>query len=395
MSHDAPITTSVLPATVKAVDRAVFAGCVILSLGAHALILGPCLPLLQKVAGRAPELSVAAELDAVPPEQMMLPGIDGGASAAVAWIGYEEYELHLARLSEAPQAAFAADAGAPGVIVEQGARSDQGGSAASAPSSRIDDSIPERGAPEGPRSHAASGNAGDGEELFSGDSSQPVSRDSPASGAQSPDAQTPGELSAPAPRLSPDETIRLLARLLHLDQPIGAPISRDDGAQPPARVEESATRPDPTVDEGDARAGPPNPAAAATASASGRGREGESADRDSIATSTEPITRSQMRSGKPVARAGLEVRPREPQFTTLMRLSILPRNPLVEVWFGPDGVPRRALIVRSSGHEGVDHAVEASLYRWRATGKALDGLRTDETVGISLTIVLNRGAGGG
>ena len=122
-------------------------------------------------------------------------------------------------------------------------------------------------------------------------------------------------------------------------------------------------------------------------------------DRESPATST--VTFDEIKIGKPIAREGLELKPRAPQFTTLTLLTAAPRNPLVRFTFGRDGIPRLSgtgFVLdaqgrpRNTGDSRVDSAVEASLFRWRASGPPLEALKDDETITIELRLVLNKRA---
>jgi hypothetical protein len=113
------------------------------------------------------------------------------------------------------------------------------------------------------------------------------------------------------------------------------------------------------------------------------------ADKESEATSTIEALLEDLKSGKPLAARGLEIKTRRPEFTTLLQLTSRPGNPLTEIRFGGDGVPRLATILESSGDSRIDRAVQASLYRWRAEGELLDKLQGDQTANIRIRIILN------
>ena len=93
--------------------------------------------------------------------------------------------------------------------------------------------------------------------------------------------------------------------------------------------------------------------------------------------------------GHPIAREGLELSPRRPKFPPLIRVTAVFGNPLVEIRFGRDGKPAEAAIFQTSGDGRVDHAINVSLYRWRASGAALERLAPDETLSVRLRIILN------
>jgi hypothetical protein len=93
--------------------------------------------------------------------------------------------------------------------------------------------------------------------------------------------------------------------------------------------------------------------------------------------------------GKPLAAQGLEVKPRRPTLTILTSLTSWPRNPVVRVAFDRAGVPKKATILRTTGDSRIDSAIEACLYRWRASGKKLDALLEGETVDLTFHLLIN------
>ena len=48
----------------------------------------------------------------------------------------------------------------------------------------------------------------------------------------------------------------------------------------------------------------------------------------------------------------------------------------------------RAIINRSSGDRDIDFAIEAALYFWKAAGKQIDALQGDQTVHVTLELLL-------
>ncbi|MHC5114194.1 MAG: hypothetical protein ACYTGP_07180, partial [Planctomycetota bacterium] len=119
---------------------------------------------------------------------------------------------------------------------------------------------------------------------------------------------------------------------------------------------------------------------------------GQEAERDTPATSTLEIPLDQLKLGTPIARKGLELRPKRPRFTTLTLLSASPCNPHVEIEFGKNGKPVECTILRTSCDQRIDHGIKSSLFRWRAKGEDLDKLKEGETLKVRLTILLNRRA---
>ncbi len=117
-------------------------------------------------------------------------------------------------------------------------------------------------------------------------------------------------------------------------------------------------------------------------------REGVVADRESPATSRIDVPREQLRPDRPIAREGLEIRPREPRFLSIERLTASPRNPEVRLVFGRDGVPVDAVLLVPTGDQRIDQAILSSLYRWRASGERLAALPEDGTLPLDFRIVL-------
>lgn len=134
--------------------------------------------------------------------------------------------------------------------------------------------------------------------------------------------------------------------------------------------------------EGDRRA-EPRPA---------EGLDGEAADRDSPATSTEPVL--EYTRGQPVAREGLEVLPKYFPIWQSLVLSTNPRNPLVRFTFDSKGRAKLVGFVivenvrQNTGSEEFDQVLLTGLYNWTAKGAAIDELEEDGTVSVSIRMKL-------
>jgi hypothetical protein len=114
-------------------------------------------------------------------------------------------------------------------------------------------------------------------------------------------------------------------------------------------------------------------------------------DLESDPTSTVDVKWQDLQVGRPLAASGLTLKPRRPEFTLLTRLTAAPANPQVAVRFRANGVPDDArILTSSSGDMRVDEAILNSLYRWRASGKRLEGLAADGTFTIKMRIILSR-----
>ena len=319
------------------------------SLVVHAVAIIPLLTAVMTARGQARHLEARFEpedfrkLPPPPPPEVNL-GLDDATASTLTWIGYEEYEEHLAALAEVEQAAFTPY---------------PGGAVSPAPPNEGEPAAP----PEPQDDRAAD---------------SPVTDEGPAEGA------SPFSLPAFLSRL--DALGPLGARET---QPVAAgeamgPLERDapsaaapgDGKKDGA-PKETGDRSTPLVNV------PPGPAAPAP-------EVGEPADKQSDPTPTVRVSIAELRIGRPLAAAGLEIKTQKPEFTILMRLTAAPGNPLCELRFRRDGKPARCLILRSSGDSRVDAAIQSSLYRWRAKGKKLEDLADGETVTVRIRIVLGR-----
>ncbi len=318
------------------------------SLVAHAVVIIPLLTAVMTAQGQGRRLEARFEPEDFrklpppsPPEVKL--GLETATASTLTWIGYEEYEEHLAALSEVEQAAFTPY---------------PGGAVSPAP--------PSEGEPAAPpelEDRAADSAATDG---------------GPAEGA------------------SPFSLPAFLSRLDALG-PLGAreikPVAAGEAMGPLERDAPSAAAPgdgkkDAAAHKTGARSRtlanvPPGPAALAP-------EVGEPADKQSDPTSTVEVSIADLRIGRPLTAAGLEIKTRKPHFTILMRLTAAPGNPLCELRFRRDGKPAHCLILRSSGDPRVDAAIQSSLYRWRAKGKKLEDLAAGETINVRIRIVLGR-----
>tara|TARA_R110000782_G_scaffold73091_6_gene146147 strand:+ start:2252 stop:3376 length:1125 start_codon:yes stop_codon:yes gene_type:complete len=99
--------------------------------------------------------------------------------------------------------------------------------------------------------------------------------------------------------------------------------------------------------------------------------------------------------GQPLQASGdLNFKTVRPTWSLQVRNAYNPRrNPVVEIHFGPDGRVALAEFVpqpdgtRGSGYEEVDQPLLNAIYRWTATGKAIDALDPeDENARVSVVI---------
>ncbi len=288
------------------------------------------------------------------PDELVNLGIDESKHSSLAWVGYDEYRKHLARLSEVEQAAFTESATGPPV-----------------------ETPPAEVAPiEAVETPAAA----QADETPSPDAEARAEAEAPAESAARTDAPErdvadPALVEAALP-LFREFIEAALAAGVSSRQPEDAP--RDERRVQAAEAGPSGAAPSP---KREAEPRPPAPRPAADAEV------GAAATKESDPTS--PIEVPLEMLGQPLAGQGLMLEPRRPKFPPLVRVTAVFGNPLVEIRFARDGKPDEAEILESSGDGRVDHAIGVSLYRWRAKGAALEDLAPEETLSVRLRIILN------
>ncbi len=257
-------------------------------------------------------------------------GVETSAASTLTWIGYEQYQQHLAALAEVEQAAF---------------RTNPAGEAQPSPDEGV--STPVADTQATPTGNVTAEPADPLAELaawldsLGGDSASPEPTTHVTAGTSTRDHKA------------------LLEVLAALQRLLSTPVE-----SPPQERSDDATR-----------------------------DQGTPAEKESDPTSIIDVPRENWQLGKPIAAQGVQIRPRKPSFTTVVLLTAAPGNPLCEIHFRHDGKPALARILESSGDARVDEAILNSLYRWRAAGKRLDALADDETITIRIQIVLVRTSG--
>jgi len=155
-------------------------------------------------------------------------------------------------------------------------------------------------------------------------------------------------------------------------------------AQQSERVEQIAAAPAP----------PAQPAQPAETDSpdSGAAGDGEGQESEKEADATALIEPFEIRLGRTASGEGLEIfTQRPPRFTLLIRRMTRPRNPLVDIEFKPDGTVESARFRRGegTGYTAVDEPLLDAIYGWRARGSRLEALGEDETLTVSIRILLN------
>jgi hypothetical protein len=115
---------------------------------------------------------------------------------------------------------------------------------------------------------------------------------------------------------------------------------------------------------------------------------GDISDRESEASSTIDVPPSKWRNGRPLAAKGLNVRTQRPIFDELTSVTAAPENPIIEIEFDREGVPKKCTILQSSGTSLVDQPILDCLYRWRASGSQLAKLPEGKTLKFRIRMLL-------
>jgi hypothetical protein len=276
-----------------------------------------------------------------PPDDSVKLGIDESTESTMTWIGYDEYEEHLAALAETDQAAFT-DSALGGTPSEP----------ASSPSPAAEPQPPDNAQDE------------------SGETSDPMAElEAWLEASQVGPGPVVGEPTDPtAETQALEDLLDSLERMLS-EAPDPQPRQEATPPQPP-KPEQPAQ-----PSEADAQPTPP-------------GEPADPSDQESDATSTKDVELDDIKLGKPFAAHGLRIKPRRPEFTTLTMLTSAPHDPLAELRFRRDGKPQRVRILKTSGDARIDEGILNSLYRWRASGKRLQELKKGETIPVRIKIVL-------
>ena len=311
------------------------------SLALHASILLP--GLINVMSGEVePMRALRADFNpedfmaGIEPDQVKL-GIEESTASTMTWIGFEDYQEHLAAIADVEQAAF---------------QTTPTGSEAS-PAATPTESPPPAPDPQDPQVDP---------------STSPDPFDELEAWFDAEEGEGP-ELGEPT---SPDARSQALEDIIERLEKMMENTVETERPEPAPKPQEPA---------------PPEPAPAQPQPA---GQPGVQSDQESDATSTVEVTMEQLTLGRPLAAQGLQLKPRKPVFTTLTLLTAIPANPKAELRFRRDGKPARVRLLESSGDSRIDEAVLNSLYRWRAAGKKLRELERNETIPIQIRIMLRR-----
>jgi hypothetical protein len=113
-------------------------------------------------------------------------------------------------------------------------------------------------------------------------------------------------------------------------------------------------------------------------------------DRDSEATSIIEVSQKNWESGKPLAAEGLVLRPVHPTFTSLQRLSIQSGTLVASLFIDRRGIPMDVVIHRGTSSRSINQSLKNSLYRWTASGEQIEVLDGEDTIEITIRILIGR-----
>lgn len=297
-------------------------------------------------------------------------------ATTITWIGYTEYEEHLARKSETEQALQTPD----DTPVEP-IRPDE--TVALAPA----EPAPEKAPPEAttpdetttdePETALAQIDEPTEETPAPTESSsEPVIRNAPP--------EEPGEdpiVLAPDEALIVEEAVGPPDDAIEQDEP--APETKDeepspvpvptpetstpaDRPEPPRQAETTNETADEPADEAAPQASEPSRAQPVTQPAA------VPADREAVATAIKHA--DEYDPGKPLASKGLRIRTVRPELSHYTALFARYRAPVARIFFGRDGRVVDVVLLRNSGDEDVDRNTLDALFRWRAEGELLEQL---------------------
>lgn len=138
----------------------------------------------------------------------------------------------------------------------------------------------------------------------------------------------------------------------------------------------------------DGQANRPMPPSPAGAPGDARADQGALANRESDASSIIDVPMINWQNGKPLARKGVTLQTFRPKFNTLNIIDGIAVNPIVSLSFGPSGIPKDVSVTRGSGNPGVDEAIRAALYKWRASGKQIQQMKPGQEVKLRLKLIM-------
>ncbi len=408
-------------------ERLIIWGALIISIAIHLFILLPGL-----VEASSPEQKIEEEeyllnksefkKQEEEEEEKLELGIDDSEASTLTWIGYKEYQEHMARLADVEQAELQAGSAMPL----------SGGAPAAPDRPEVTPQQPTEPTPETAQPSSEPSTTPAEQETPASNApveEQPIDS---ATGPKSTDKSDtppppgglpklpegpapPGETSIPLQGVESKQPDEALPESTSEEQtppvanpkPSESPASEKQEPKPEATPQETkqteSKEPKPPVQPtppvapskagpgGTAGAGPPVPdsSPARDETDDKLPPKPDAAKSDSSATSTVKVPLKDWKKGKPIAASGLRLYPRRPTFTALQGVTAGgSKNLFVRFEFGSNGKPAKVTLVRGTGIMALDRTFTASFYQWRASGKQLKKLKKGERIPVQLEIVL-------
>jgi hypothetical protein len=343
------------------------------------------------------------------PEPEIRPGIENSDSNSVTWIGFAEATENAAPLSTLDQSGMTTGStGTPVAPVPPGAASEEPMPEATEAAAKPAEEDPAQSMPKteaGPSPEVVTSdgkavpapvNDGDTKEQTNPPPSPPddlpketrapevvvPSPTKPADTPEKPAPETPtpqpnetDTKPAPAPAVEhPDakpertgEPDREPVKEAGLPGPL--PPQEDKGDQP----EQQPVPPRPEADTPPAKPAPTaKPAHPRGATPRKSGKPAQEADKDADAMSVRKAV--DYINGKVKAGQGLDIKTVSPDFSTFVRVTAAPRNPVVELAFDRSGEVVSVRFLITSGYVDVDEPIRDALWAWTAKGKEITEL---------------------
>ncbi|MCH2140115.1 MAG: hypothetical protein MK100_03675 [Phycisphaerales bacterium] len=348
-------------------DRTRLGTGIVISVAINTFVLVPGLTADHHSMAWLPDEEAAVqppEFTPEPDEPEVKLGIDESEASTLTWIGYEEFQEHMARLAELEQAQF-----------ELAGKSSGGGG--SPPAQVTDPSTPS-----------------EEESLVEADT------------AQSPTPETDAPLDSQPP-LNPELPVMVDG---------ARPSIQDDTALPPEQQQPEQKKPDPTSEATttnttstpvsktspqevvETQPGSPDKTPGPIVD----GLEEIPPKPNASDTEADAATMIQVnvkRQGGPVAAKGLRVRTIRPKLTPYQETRFGGIAIKVKIEFSKSGAPKRVYIARqhpktgkilwepATGTVGFESAIVSALFRWRASGEQLNTLQKGETLPVLFELI--------
>lgn len=318
--------------------------------------------------------SLAAAAFPPPPDTRVTAGMDRQNAMSVAWLGFESPKEHEAQQSQTEQAALSPqDRAAPEDPRDEQDEPEQPAQPTKSetePQPETSQELPDEPAQQ------------DAEAVIETEAERTDPRPEQA---PLPDPGLTVELDAPVSPLPAEPPVPEAKQAVPLPGETGEAV---ESADLPEDRTEPETSPRPETEQSSSEQSAAQEAAQSSAGPSPErpdtGRSAENSQVDGAPSEAESPATSLQRPnritpGQVLAREGLQISTRVPPYFSIPTELLNARLPvLVEVAFDARGEAAIVRVLRSSGHPAVDQEWVNALYRWKATGEALDELDPDD-----------------